>query len=208
MEKVRSRKFCLLLYPLEDESHKNAIEYIKKNYDYALIVHDKDFYSDTGEIKKSHTHVVISFNNAKWNTAVSEELGISINYIQKCRDFELALDYLIHLNDDSKHQYSIDEVKGNLKQKLEKIIKNNNKDENEKANELITYIENYIGILRVSEFAKYSSDIGMWDVFRRASIIYLKLIEEHNYPYKTKENDTSYNTYYVNFCLLSIIKFN
>ena len=111
----------------------------------------------------------------------------------------MALDYLIHLNDDSKYQYSIDEVKGNLKQKLEKIIKNNNKDENEKANELITYIENYIGILRVSEFAKYSSDIGMWDVFRRASIIYLN-------PYKLRENATSHNTYYVNFCLLLVCK--
>ena len=146
MEKYRSRKHCLLLYPLEDESHKNAIDYIKNNYDYALIVHDKDYYTETGEIKKSHTHIVLSFNNAKWNTAISEELGITSNYIQQCRNYENALDYLIHFNDDSKYQYSIDEVKGNLKNKLNKIINTDNKDENEKTIELIKYFNSNLKV--------------------------------------------------------------
>lgn len=190
MENYRSRKHCLLLYPLEDETHKKAIEYIKTNYDYALIEHNKDYYPDTGEIKKSHTHVVISFNNAKWNTAVAKELGITPNYIQNCRNFELALNYLIHYNDNSKYQYPLDEVKGNLKNKLEKIIKTDNKDENEKSLELITFIEEYNGILRLSDVARHSADIGYWDVFRRASIIFLKLVEEHNLHYSS----TSYNT--------------
>ena len=65
MEKFRSRKFCLLLYPNEDKTHKKALEYIKLNYDYALIVHDKDT-NENNEIKKAHTHVVVSFSNAKW----------------------------------------------------------------------------------------------------------------------------------------------
>lgn len=184
MEKYRSRKHCLLLYPNEDKSHKNALEYIKKNYDCALIEHNKDYYKETGEIKKSHTHVVISFASAKWNTSVAKELGITENYIQNCRNFQSALNYLIHYDDDTKYQYSIDEVHGNLKSKLEKYLKNDNKDESEKSLELMKYIEDYKGILRLSEFAKYSAEVGMWDVFRRASIIYLKLIEEHNNPYK------------------------
>ena len=37
-EKFRDRKFCLLLYPLEDETHKNAIDIIKRSYDYAMIL--------------------------------------------------------------------------------------------------------------------------------------------------------------------------
>ena len=185
---------CLLLYPEEDITHKKAIEYIKTNYDYALIVHDKDFYSDTGEIKKSHTHLVVKFNNAKWNTAIAKELGITTNYIQNCRNFNLALNYLIHYNDDTKYQYSIDEVQGNLKKKLEKIIKNDNKDENDKLLELINYIENYNGIIEESEFMKYSANIGMWDVARRSTIWFLRLIEKHNYLYKTRDNTTSHNT--------------
>lgn len=46
MENYRSRKHCLLLYPEEGSAHKKAIEYIKINYDYALIVHDKDSYKE------------------------------------------------------------------------------------------------------------------------------------------------------------------
>ncbi len=70
MEKYKSRKHCMLLYPLEDATHKKALDYIKLNYDYALIVHNQDL-NDNGEIKKAHTHVVLSFPNAKWNTAIA-----------------------------------------------------------------------------------------------------------------------------------------
>jgi len=192
--KYRGRKHCLLLYPNEDESHKKAIEYIKLNYDYALIVHDKDYYPDTGEIKKAHTHIVLSCDNAKWNTAIAKELGITPNYIQQCRNYENALNYLIHYNDDTKYQYLIDEVQGNLKHKLEKLLINDKKDENEKLIEIIEYIENYDGILNEKTFMLYVCSIGMWDVARRSTVWLLRLIETHNYPYKTRENATSYNT--------------
>ena len=182
MEKFRSKTFCLLLYPLEDETHKKAIEYIENNYDYALIVHDKDI-DEEGKIKKAHTHIVLKPLNAKWNTALADELELSLNYIQKCRGLENALDYLIHFNDDTKHQYDIETVKGTLKQKLKQRILNDKKDENDKCHELIEYIESYEGYLRFINFAKHCSKIGMWDVFRRASVIYLEIIREHNQMY-------------------------
>lgn len=192
MKNYRSRKHCLLLYPNEDKSHKNALEYIKHNYDYAYIVHDKDLKqldNDEFELKKQHVHVVISFSNAKWNTSIASELGIELNYIQECRNFDKALDYLIHFNDDTKYQYSIEEVHGNLKSKLEKIIRNENKDENEKSFELITYIENFKGTLTIKNFARYCAEIGMWDIFRRASVIYLEMIKEHNFLYSTTSDN-------------------
>ena len=182
--KYRSRKHCLLLYPLEDETHKKALEYIKTNNDYAMIVHDKDQNED-GELKKSHTHVVLTCSNAKWNTALAEELGITVNYIQKCRDFEGALDYLIHYNDDTKYQYSLDDVKGNLKNKLMKFINNDDKDENEKTLELITFIECFDGIISITEFARYVAKIGYWSVYRRALSSYHAMINEHNLKYTT-----------------------
>lgn len=179
MEKFRSRKFCLLLYPLEDETHKKALEYIKLNCDYALIVHDRDK-NEVGETKKSHTHVVISFSNAKWNTALADELGITYNYIEKCRSFENALEYLIHYNDDTKEQYDIEDVKGNLKGQLKKIIENDGKSENDKALELTEFIRTYPGQLDEFTFVQYCCSIGMWSVFRRASFIYIRLIDKHN----------------------------
>lgn len=179
MEKYRSRKFCLLLYPLEDETHKKALDFIELNYDYALIVHDKDK-NELGEVKKSHTHIVISFPNAKWNTAIASELGITENYIEKCRSLENALEYLIHYNDDTKEQYDIDLVKGNLKRELKKIISNDGRDENEKAQELIDFIRTFDGHLDEFAFAQYCCYLGMWDVFRRGSYIFLRLIDKHN----------------------------
>lgn len=179
MEKYKSRKHCLLLYPLEDETHKKALEFIKLNYDYALIDHNQDLDKD-GNLKKLHTHIVISFPNCKWNTAIAEELGITLNYIEKCRDMDKALEYLIHYNDDSKHQYDIEEVKGNLKRELEKILYNDGKDENMKAFELMDYIDNFDGYIDEMKFFKHAAKIGRYDVVRRSSAIFLRLIDKHN----------------------------
>lgn len=178
-EKFRSRKFCILLYPKEDKTHKKALEYIKLNYDYAYIDHNQDL-NDEGEIKKSHTHIVISFPNAKWNSAIADELGITSNYIEKCRDMDKALEYLIHYNDDTKHQYDIEEVQGNLKSQLKRILLNDDKDENQKAYELMDYIDNYEGYINEMEFFKHACEIGMYDVARRSAYIILRLIDIHN----------------------------
>lgn len=179
MEKFRCRKFCMLLYPKEDKTHKKAIEFIKLNYDYALIEHNQDL-DDNGNVKKAHTHVVVSFPNAKWNTAISEELGITENYIEKCRSFDNALEYLIHYNDDTKHQYDIEEVQGNLKAQLKKVMLNDGKDENQKAYELIDYIENFEGYIGLADFFKWTCEQGYYDVARRSSYILIRLIDIHN----------------------------
>ena len=70
MEKYRSRKFCLLLYPLEDETHNKALEYIKLNYDYALIVHDKD---------KNELQMNILHNLYEFSIKVTKETALEEN---------------------------------------------------------------------------------------------------------------------------------
>lgn len=183
MEKYRSRKYCFILYPLEDETHKKALEYIKKNYDYALIEHDKDL-NEKGEIKKIHTHVVISLPNAKWNTALADELNLSSNYFQRCRDLEKALEYLIHYNDDTKHQYSIDDVKGTLKGKLSKYIANDGKEESEKVLELLDFIDKCPCFIDEMFFIRYACSLGYYDVVRRSSTLFMRLLDRHNINYR------------------------
>lgn len=179
MEKYRSRKFCFILYPKEDEIHKKALEFIKNNYDYALIEHNRDF-KDDGEIKKSHTHVVISLPNAKWNTALSDEIGLPVNYFEKCRSLDNALEYLIHYNDNSKEQYSIEEVQGTLKKKLKKLILNDGKDENEKVEELIDFIEHCNVEISETQFIRYACSLGYFDVIRRSSSWFIRILDRHN----------------------------
>lgn len=182
MEKYKSRKHCLLLYPLEDETHKKALDFIRLNYDYACIDHNKDT-DENGVLKKSHTHIVVSFSNAKWNTAIAEELGIEPNYIQRCRALENALEYLIHYNEEDKHQYDVEEVQGNLKSELKKYLQNDGKDENIKAFELIDYIDNFDGPLDEVEFFKHACEIGMYDVARRSAYILLRILDKHNHKW-------------------------
>lgn len=184
MEKFRDRKFCLLLYP-DDPIHMEALARIESSYDYAYVLHDKDVIEESGEIKKAHYHVVlISGKNAIWSSALAKELGIEVNYIQLCRNVDRALEYLIHFNEEEKYQYSIEDVKGTLKARLNQLINCTNKSESDKVSELIEFIETYDGHLTISTFSKHCASVGMWDVFRRAGTIFIKIIDEHNYKFQ------------------------
>lgn len=188
-EKFRKRYMNLLLYP-EDPKHLEAIEKIKQSYDYAMILHERDIYtkedeaknSDNkeGTLKKPHWHVVLRFKNQVWNTALAKDLGIGVNYIQEPRSFDNSLMYLIHYNDPDKVQYDISEVKGNITTKLKELINASNKTEGEKVVEIIQYIKDYKGYIKVTDFAEYCASNGYWSEFRRSGAIFLKIIEEHN----------------------------
>lgn len=177
-EKYRNRTHLLMLYP-EDAMHMDALKKIEKSYDYAYILHDKDC-DENGEIKKPHYHVVVRFSNQTWSTALAKELGITENYLEEPRSFDNALMYLIHFNDGAKYQYSLDEVKGTLKNRLREKINSVDKTEGEKVFELIEYIENQKEEIKITNFAKYCAMFGYWAEFRRSGMIFCKVIEEHN----------------------------
>lgn len=182
MEKYRSKNFNLVLYD-EDETHIRALEYIQKNYDYAMILHDKDFDEKTGEIKKPHYHIVIRFKNAKWNTALADELNITPNYIEESRNLKRSLQYLIHYNDENKHSYDMEEVQGTLTKLLIETINTENKTESEKVIELLNYIDNSDEFIDVDQFLRYCADIGYWDVYRRSATTFINKINRHNTNY-------------------------
>lgn len=182
MDKFRSRNFNLVLYD-EDESHRNALDYIEKNCDYAMILHDMDT-NETGEIKKPHYHVVLRFPNAKWSTSLANDLGIAENYIEECRSLKRSLLYLIHYYDEDKYQYDIDDVKGSLKNRLIEILQNGDKTENEKMKEIITYIDSVCDVIEYSCFIRYFVANGYTDVVRRDWVIIKCLIDEHNNHYR------------------------
>lgn len=184
MEKFRARNFNLVLYD-EDETHKKALDYIQKNYDYAMILHDKDIDDLTGEIKKPHYHVVLRFQNAKWNTSLAEDLGITQNYIEESRSLKRSLLYLIHFYDEDKYQYKLNDVDGPLRKRLEEIIKNGEKTENEKMQELIDFIDNFDSEILIPQFIRYCVGIGYTDVVRRDFNLLCPIIEEHNSYYRS-----------------------
>lgn len=188
-EKYRSRVHMLLLYP-DNSKHCEAIEKIKKSYDYALILHDKDYFTAEDEkknsehaqglIKKEHWHIVLRFNQAVWSSAICKELDIEHNFIENVKRFDNAIQYLIHYNDSDKYQYSVDEVQGNLKSKLIESISKIEKSEGEKVFELIEHIEKQENKISIKSFASFCAQNGYWAEFRRSATIFIKIIDEHN----------------------------
>lgn len=182
--KTNNRNFTLFLYPQQDKTHKEAIERIKKTYDYAMIEHDKDIYTEDteehakGEIKKIHTHVIIRVgNNPRWTSAVAEELGITETYIQGC-NLDKQLRYLIHFDQPEKYQYDISKVSGTLKKRLVDIVNKENKTENERAKEFLDLIINN-NITDVRDLAYIAIENGYYDILRKGQQMYLKIIDKN-----------------------------
>lgn len=182
IEKFRAKSFNLVLYP-EDESHVKALERIKSTYDYAYILHDMDT-DDNGEIKKEHWHVVIRFTNARWNTALAKDLGITPNYIEESQSFKKSLLYLIHYYEPEKYQYSIDCVYGPLKKVLQSYIINEGKTEGEKVLEIFEEIDNIDDCVDFRLFVKHVAKMGYWDTLRRSSSLILRYLDCHNNDFR------------------------
>lgn len=188
-EKYRSRVHMLLLYP-DNEMHCKAVEKIKQSYDYAMVLHNRDYWTEedsknnpervSGELKKEHWHIVLRFNQAVWSSAICKELEIEHNFIENVKRFDNALQYLIHYNDTDKAQYTIDDVSGNLKQKLVESINKVEKSEGEKVCELIEYIDSQDMKISLKQFANYCAVNGYWAEFRRSASIFIRIIDEHN----------------------------
>lgn len=183
----RSSNWNLVLYPQEDKTHELALKIIKKDYDYACIVHDNDLDSK-GEIKKSHTHVVLHFKNQRWRNSIALDLGITPNYLEKCRNLENSLKYLIHYNDFDKYQYDISDVEGTLKQKLLEILEYSDMTESDKFLELVNFIHSYPVHLTLHDFLQYVCSTSLFSVYRRSAMTFNQLIKEHNIELITKKN--------------------
>ena len=176
----KSRNYCSVLYPQEDESHAKALDYIMSHFQSCSIVHDKDI-DENGELKKSHVHVVFCFKNARSINSVANELGIQANYLEQVSDLNSYLLYLIHYDEGGKFQYSIDDVKGSFKNKLERLIKNQRIIDEDDA---VIFIKDFItkssSILTTDDLVTFCCSNGVYSHLRRSSYIFKSLLTEHN----------------------------
>lgn len=118
----RSRSFELLTYIDIEEVRRYCARDNVSNY--AYIVHDMDVYDEDikdeegnllhvkGDKKEPHTHVVITFKEARTLRAVSKDFS---NFEQNTRsiitkDLERSLMYLTHEYEENKFKYSRDKV--------------------------------------------------------------------------------------------------
>lgn len=185
--KFKDRKYVAVLYP-EDATHLAAMEKLKSGgYDFAAILHDSDVYEtdgtdhQQGDLKKPHWHVVIRFSpNALWNTAVAKDLGIEPNYLEKCRNLNKALLYLIHRDNPEKYQYDIENVFGSesMRTVLSKLLRE--EDEGLRVLSIIKMVEDEPGIISPTEMLKKACKEGYYGEFRRMGNWPKIIIQEHN----------------------------
>lgn len=174
------RHWSFVLYPQEDETHLSALNYIRENFEYAEIVHDKDL-TENGDLKKTHTHVVISFPNAVWASSLEKQLGIHIIGSNVSTVLKSALLYLIHKGVPEKYQYSLDDVTGSLKSVLERSLRTYDKvNENEGVLSIISFIDSFPSYMPLSFLITFCCNNNMYDVFRRSQYTFIKLLEQHN----------------------------
>lgn len=185
MEKIRKRNWTMLLYP-EDPTHKAAMEKLAAGgYKYVAILHDKDVWGEgesekyaAGEPKKEHWHVVLKFPQARWNTAVAEELGIAPNYLEACANFDAACLYLVHANAEDKHQYDPAALFGNLVSTVTKLLADD--DEGTRVLEIVKTIDARPGKASYRDLLVWACKNGYYGEFRRLGMGVSALIKEHN----------------------------
>lgn len=111
----KRRVFFLELYPDSELYNCDELLEVAKGFpEYAFILHDKDCFADTGELKKPHYHVVVRCKPALLSTIQNKFVGLPSRFIEYSHEFKWCLRYLLHLDDVSKFQYSQNAVVTNI----------------------------------------------------------------------------------------------
>lgn len=134
----KSRNWGLLVYP---ESCPENWEDKLKGLQYCYCLHDRDVNKSTGELKKAHIHVVISFDGPTTFNVV-KELTDSLNgpYPQAIRSLRGAIRYLIHIDYPKKFQYERKEIVSvGMAQEIEQAFSAKKSDEQKKMERVNCY---------------------------------------------------------------------
>lgn len=200
-EKNRSRLWCVLLYP-EDETHMQALELIRSTYNYVGILHDKDTWTEedekqnpehkAGGLKKPHYHLILKFTQARWNTALAADLGIAVNYLEQCRNFDNAAVYLVHYGLDDKYQYDISELEGALAPDVEKLLKP--RSEKDRVSLLLSLIDG-MGWITYRDVVCIALENDLYSDVRRMGYILGRIIDEHNSAFKEMPFDKRFDDF-------------
>ena len=189
MEKIKTRTYCMVLYPEEDTSHLFALNKLEHNgYSYCAIDHDKDIYDDfdncsedkLGTFKKKHTHVYLRLKSPRFADPLAEELGITPNYLQPCRDSKSALLYMIHDGYPNKYQYDLELVYGPLRFELSKLLVS--EDEGSRVLKILDIIDSMPVPCSYRKLLIAVCNNGLYGDFRRMGSGAKILLEEHNAP--------------------------
>ena len=169
----RSSNFVIVLNAPKDRDFiefydffMNTLKAYNSNFDYYSILHDSDI-KDDGELKTPHYHIVISFKNgfrtrcATLLNLFDDDTRLCIS-IQICVNLISSIRYLIHLDNQTKFQYSKDLISTNNKRMLSNYLEGTTELENLCASELIRICKDFeysrmkiLDFIGLNNFNKY-----------------------------------------------------
>ena len=194
---LRSRNFSFVIWN-EDPHYIEQMEIVNRENS-AWIVHDKDIDEQTGEKKKVHTHVVVSFNDAKTCLSVAKYFHLfdkdgkpvegRVTLLNKDRrhNKDGALKYLCHAENSDKYLYPVEDIGGRMAPLACKLISQVNKVDNEqKVQMLIEYIFSSHSYISWTQLTNYAVKNNIASSLFSKTVAFSKLLEEHNFPYRKK----------------------
>lgn len=113
-------------------------------------LHDKDVNETTGEPKKPHYHVVLSFSGPKSYEQVKEITDkLNTTVPQKCHSVRGAVRYMAHLDNPEKAQYSTSDITSGMGFDVDDALKLSATEKDQ----ILQQLENFIFGRHVREYA-------------------------------------------------------
>lgn len=160
----RARTWCAVVYPdsapdnwrdLLDEQHVAWAE---------SPLHEFDV-NPTGEVKKAHWHIVLSFEGKKSYEQICELLHPLNGPIpQRCHDVRGAVRYFAHLDNPEKHQYASSGIIGHGGFDVDSALRPSASQRYEMIDEMMSYCR-YNGIVEFQDLADYARNMRRDDWF-------------------------------------------
>lgn len=181
--------FCLIVHDRDKKEKIEDLELLEDGCDLDLEEAENENINNNFSLygpdyKQEHIHCILQFESRRYNTGIAKELGISSNYVKvySSRFKKARLLYLLHLDDRSKYQYSINNCLGScLIYDLIDYINDYHISDYEKEEHLLNYINKYKGFLSLMHFNLYCNDNGFRRIIWGSSWArWVALINEHN----------------------------
>lgn len=193
----RSNKWAFLIY--KESAPDNYLEILNGLHVPFVLSpwHDKDIYSDTGELKKSHKHGAFYFDSLKSYTQVSELVSDKLNgpaHVEVVMSPKGMFDYFTHAENPSKTPYDIENIESGAGFELDKFLLEQNTDNF--MNDVIDIIEenNFMEFENLVRYARENNYLLLGLIVER-TYFFAKYLDSRRYskgkkPYKQQEEKT------------------
>lgn len=192
-----SNKWAFLIY--EESAPDNYLEILNGLHVPFVLSpwHDKDIYSGTGELKKSHKHGAFYFDSLKSYTQVSELVSDKLNgpaHVEVVMSPKGMFDYFTHAENPSKTPYDVENIESGAGFELDKFLLEQNTDNF--MNDVIDIIEenNFMEFEDLVRYARENNYLLLGLIVER-TYFFAKYLDSRRYskgkkPYKQQEEQT------------------